>query len=75
MPNDIRAYPDQAYEVHRRLIESPVAGPMSLKRRGVDRDARVDVGAFSQGQQWYLELHRENVLRMARGLPRDKTVP
>jgi hypothetical protein len=35
---------------------------------GIDRDARVNVGNFSQGQRQYLEFHRENVLRMARGL-------
>jgi hypothetical protein len=27
-----------------------------------------NVGAFSQGQCQYLEFHRENVLRMARGV-------
>ena len=37
-------------------------------RPPVDRDARVNVGPFSEGQRQYLEFHRENVLRMARGL-------
>jgi hypothetical protein len=35
---------------------------------GIDGGARVNVGGFSQGQRQYLEFHRENVLRMARGL-------
>ncbi|MFO1469362.1 MAG: hypothetical protein U1F35_23405, partial [Steroidobacteraceae bacterium] len=51
-----------------QLIVSPVADPKSLKRMGVDPDGRVNVGAFSQGQRRYLEFHRENVLRMARGI-------
>ena len=47
---------------------SPVADPKSLKRMGVDPEGRMNVGAFSQGQRHYLEFHRENVLRMARGI-------
>ena len=31
------------------LIVSPVADPVSLKRMGIDRDPRVNAGAFSQG--------------------------
>lgn len=50
------------------LIVSPVADAMSLKRMGVDRDAKINVGPFSEGQREYLEFHRENVLRMARGV-------
>jgi HNH endonuclease len=61
-----------SFENAGQLIVSPVADPVSLKRMGIDRDARVNVGAFSQGQRRYLEFHRENVLRMARGLSRDK---
>ena len=57
-----------SFENAGRLIVSPVADPVSLKRMGIDGDARVNVGAFSQGQRQYLEFHRENVLRMARGL-------
>jgi hypothetical protein len=49
------------------LIVSPVADPVSLKRMGIDRDGRVNVGVFSQSQRRYLDFHRENVLRMARG--------
>ena len=61
-----------SFENTGQLIASPVADPLSLKRMGIDRDARVNVGAFSQGQRRYLEFHRENVLRMARGVSRDK---
>lgn len=57
-----------SFENAGQLIVSPVADPMSLKRMGIDRDARGNVGGFSAGQRRYLEFHRENVLRMARGL-------
>ena len=39
---------------------------------GIDRDARINVGAFSQGQRQYLEFHRENVLLMALGLSKGE---
>jgi putative restriction endonuclease len=55
-----------SFEDSGKLIVSPVADPVSLKRMGIDRDARVNVGVFSQGQRRYLDFHRENVLRMAR---------
>ena len=54
------------------LIVSPVADPVSLKRMGIDCNASVNVGAFSQGQRQYLEFHRENVLRMARGISKGE---
>ncbi len=57
-----------SFENAGHLIVSPVADPVSLKRMGIDRDARVSVGAFSEGQRQYLEFHRENALRMARGI-------
>jgi HNH endonuclease len=50
------------------LIVSPVTDRESLKRMGINPKQRVTVGAFSDGQGRYLEFHRENVLRMARGL-------
>jgi putative restriction endonuclease len=56
-----------SFEDSGQLIVSPVADPISLKRMGIETDTRVNVGAFSQGQQRYLDFHRENVLRMARG--------
>ena len=57
-----------SFEDTGQLIVSPVADPKFLARMGVDPDGRVNVGAFSQGQRRYLEYHRENVLRMARGV-------
>jgi putative restriction endonuclease len=57
-----------SFEDSGQLIVSPVADPKSLKRMGVDSVGRVNVGAFSRGQRRYLEFHRENVLRMARGV-------
>lgn len=61
-----------SFENAGQLIISPVADLVSLKRMGIDRDARANVGAFSEGQRRYLEFHRENVLRMARGLSRGE---
>lgn len=61
-----------SFENAGQLIVSPVADPVSLRRMGIDPGARVNVGAFSEGQQRFLEFHRENVLRMARGVSRGK---
>jgi putative restriction endonuclease len=61
-----------SFENTGQLIVSPVADPESLKRMGIDRDARITVGAFSHGQRQYLEFHRENVLRMALGLSKGE---
>jgi putative restriction endonuclease len=52
------------------LIISPVAEESSLRRMGIRSKVRVNVGGFSAGQRHNLEFHRENVLRMARGLAR-----
>jgi hypothetical protein len=57
-----------SFEDSGQLIVSPVADQRSLNRMGVDTERRVNVGAFSEGQRRYLDFHRENVLRMARGL-------
>jgi hypothetical protein len=57
-----------SFEDSGQLIVSPVADQRSLKRMGIDAQGRVNVGAFSEGQRRYLDFHRENVLRMARGL-------
>lgn len=57
-----------SFEDNGRVIVSPVADPGSLRRMGVDPDGRMNVGAFSAGQRRYLEFHRDNVLRMARGI-------
>ncbi len=56
------------FEDSGQLIVSPVADPKSLTRMGINLEGRVNVGAFSQGQRRYLDFHRENVLRMARGV-------
>lgn len=61
-----------SFENTGQLIVSPVADPVSLKRMGIGRDAQMNAGAFSQGQRQYLEFHRENVLRMARGMSKGK---
>ena len=57
-----------SFEDSGQLILSPVADPVSLKRMGIDHEARMNVGVFSEGQRRYLDFHRENVLRMARGV-------
>jgi HNH endonuclease len=57
-----------SFENNGQLIVSPVADPFSLKRMGIDGKARLNVGVFSDGQRRHLDFHRENVLRMARGV-------
>jgi hypothetical protein len=59
-----------SFENTGELLVSPVADPVSLKRMGIHHDRQINVGGFSQGQRQYLEFHRENVLRMARGVSR-----
>jgi predicted restriction endonuclease len=61
-----------SFENTGHLIVSPVMDTVSLKRMGIAREARVNVGEFSQGQRQYLEFHRENVLRMARGVSKGE---
>ncbi len=48
-----------------RLIVSPVAHNESLRRMGIETDAPVNVGGFTEGQRRFLDYHRENVLRVA----------
>jgi hypothetical protein len=60
-----------SFENTGELIVSPVADPVSHKRMGIHHE-RLNVGGFSQGQRQYLEFHRENVLRMARGVSRTE---
>jgi hypothetical protein len=62
-----------SFEDSGQLIVSPVADQRSLKRMGIETENRVNVGAFSQGQRCYLDFHRENILRMARGVERPET--
>jgi len=46
-----------------RLLVSPVADPVSLRRMGVPPEA--DVGDFSRGQRRFLEFHRDEVFLTA----------
>jgi len=62
-----------SFENSGRLIVSPVADQRSLKHMGVETEAPVNVGTFSQGQRRYLDFHRENVLCMARGVVRRES--
>ena len=48
------------------LILSPVADRSSLLKMGIKPEAKLNVGAFSEGQRRFLDDHRENVLRMSR---------
>lgn len=53
------------FEDSGRLIISPVADQVSLRRMGIETEALVNVGQFSSGQRRYLEFHRDNVLLQA----------
>jgi putative restriction endonuclease len=44
------------------LLVSPVAHRESPQRMGIDPRNSMNVGAFSSGQERYLEFHRNNVL-------------
>jgi hypothetical protein len=52
-----------SFEDKGKVIVSPVADAMSLRRMGIDPGDPPNVGAFSEGQRHYLGYHRENVLR------------
>jgi hypothetical protein len=45
-----------------QTIISPVAHPDSLRRMGLDPQHPPRGGAFSSGQKYFLEYHRDNVL-------------
>ncbi|MHB1516420.1 MAG: HNH endonuclease [Acidiferrobacteraceae bacterium] len=57
-----------SFEDSGQLIVSPVADQRSLKQMGIDAGNRVNVGTFSEGQRRYLDFHRDNILRMVRGV-------
>ena len=59
-----------SFEDSGQLIFSAVADPISLNRMRIDRERRINVGVFSEGQRWHLDFHRENVLLMAHGISR-----
>src|ERR1700722_11612193 len=48
------------------LIVSPVANLPSLNLVGVATDRIINVGTFTQGQEQFLDYHRESVLLQAR---------
>jgi hypothetical protein len=48
------------------LIVSPVAHIPSLNRMGISTDRIVNVGTFTEGQEQFLDYHRESVLLQAR---------
>ncbi len=50
-----------SFEDKGELLISPVAHRESLRRMGIEVDARLNVGAFSSGQAKYLDFHREQV--------------
>lgn len=50
------------FEDNGDLLISPVAHVESLKRLGINPETSMNVGAFTSGQQWYLEFHRNSVL-------------
>lgn len=54
-----------SFENTGRLIISPVAHHPSLRRMGITVDEPVNVGAFSSGQQRYLDYHRDAILLQA----------
>ena len=57
-----------SFEDSGRLIVSPVADQRSLAQMGIEAAHNINVGRFSEGQRQYLDYHRDNVLRMARGV-------
>jgi putative restriction endonuclease len=50
------------FEDNGDVLVSPVAHRESLLKLGIDPDRSLNVGAFSKGQQRYLEFHRNAVL-------------
>ena len=54
-----------SFERDGRLIISPVADPPSLAKMGVRPEAKLNVGAFSEGQRKFLEYHRDSLLKKA----------
>ncbi len=65
-----------SFEDSGQLIVSPVADYRSLNKMGIDAGNRINVGPFTEGQRRYLDFHRDNVLRMARGVhvPNDMQI-
>ena len=54
-----------SFESDGRLLVSPRADEVSLRKMGVATEGLVNVGAFSRGQKEYLEFHRESIFLQA----------
>lgn len=54
-----------SFEGDGRLLVSPVADRISLKRMGIPVGDDFNVGGFSRGQKRFLEFHRESVFLQA----------
>ena len=54
-----------SFEDTGRLIVSPVADRISLRKMGVETETGVNVGPFSSGQRAFLQFHRNAVLLQA----------
>jgi hypothetical protein len=54
-----------SFENSGRLLISPVAHQISLRKMGVPVGEPLNVGAFTEGQRRYLEYHRESVFLQA----------
>lgn len=52
-----------SFEDKGRLLISPVADRVSLKKMGVPIDVPFNVGTFSSGQRHFLEYHREQIFK------------
>jgi hypothetical protein len=55
-----------SFENSGKLIVSPVADICSLGRMGIPTDGPVNVGPFTDGQNFFLDYHRNSVLLQAR---------
>ncbi len=55
-----------SFEDSGRLVVSPVADDVSLKRMGLDPSAAMNVGGFTSGQKSYLDYHRDEILLQIR---------
>jgi hypothetical protein len=54
-----------SFEDNGRLIVSPVADRVSLRRMGIETETAVNVGIFASGQRAFLQFHRNAVLLQA----------
>lgn len=52
-----------SFEDKGRLLISPVADQVSLKKMGVPVDMPFNVGTFTSGQRHFLDYHREHIFK------------